>query len=63
MGDPIRLERNPDWVDKKTRPTCKYAPVLVPKDQSNGAILYMKYVLKRVLTTSNRKPPLRTDAF
>jgi hypothetical protein len=47
MGDPIRIEPNPKWVDPKTRPACKYSPVIVDKRQGDGAIESMVEVLQR----------------
>jgi hypothetical protein len=59
MPAPIRIQSNPIWVDRGTRPTSKYAPVIVEKEQSPDAVQSMKQVLEdrvnicRLLATQN----------
>lgn len=43
----ILLEANSSWVNKETRATCKYAPVLVPKGQDESAVSSMGMVLQK----------------
>lgn len=42
---PISVVRNPDWVDLKKRPTCKYSPVIVSDLPNKGAMKSMQDVL------------------
>ncbi len=64
MSAPITIQRNPNWIDLAKRPTCKYAPVIVAKDQSPDAVQSMKKVLEtrvnicRLLATQNDNPNL-----
>jgi len=51
VGDPIRLETNKDWVNKQTRPACKYAPVGVLKSQGTAAIESMQEALRKRIKT------------
>ncbi|MBY0446600.1 MAG: hypothetical protein K2Q15_15500, partial [Burkholderiales bacterium] len=41
---PIKIEAHPRWVNKQTRPTCKYAPVTISQDQGKEAIKSMRAV-------------------
>ncbi|ELU09657.1 hypothetical protein CAPTEDRAFT_189861, partial [Capitella teleta] len=43
-SEPVRLKENRLWVDKRTRPSCKYAPVLVAKGQNENAIKSMRLI-------------------
>ncbi|WP_338926067.1 hypothetical protein IHE33_00155 [Mycetohabitans endofungorum] len=45
----IKIDLNPRWADKKTRPSCKYAPVTVSGDRSNE--VNMKKVLEKRIST------------
>lgn len=42
--EPVRLKENKLWVNKSTRPSCKYAPVLVAKGQNQDAIKSMRLI-------------------
>lgn len=43
---PFKLSPNPKWIDPKTRPSCKYSPVLVDKVQSSDARNSMELIHK-----------------
>ena len=60
---PICLESNPKWVEKTTRLSCKYAPVLVSKEQTDGAIKSMQDVLKRRIKTCQKLGVIRGDTI
>ncbi|WKE64485.1 hypothetical protein PVT67_12500 [Gallaecimonas kandeliae] len=64
MADPIAISINPDWVNEKTRPACKYSPVIVDKKQSPGAITSMQQALrKRVITCQTMAAQKNTSWF
>ncbi|MCF2135254.1 MULTISPECIES: hypothetical protein [Mycetohabitans] len=49
----IKIDLNPRWADKKTRPSCKYAPVTVSGDK-NKNFEYMKEVLEKRIATCKK---------
>jgi hypothetical protein len=53
-GEPIRLEPHDAWIDLNTRPGCKYAPVVVSKKPTVGAISSMQEVLRRRIETCRK---------
>ncbi|WP_370888461.1 hypothetical protein [Caballeronia sp. RCC_10] len=64
MSDAIAIGENPLWVSPATRPTCKYAPVVVNKTQTDQAkqsmrnVLHKRVELCRQLGIEHEKPQL-----
>ncbi|WP_232821563.1 hypothetical protein [Acidithiobacillus ferrivorans] len=59
MSYPIKLSFNPNWINKDTRPECKYAPVVVDKEQSPGAVFIMQNVLDVRIRTCQKLALMR----
>ncbi|SOE89107.1 hypothetical protein SAMN05446927_7768 [Caballeronia arationis] len=47
MDEAIVVGENAEWVNKTTRPSCKYAPVVVSKTQTGQAMQTMRDVLQK----------------
>ncbi|WP_139167054.1 hypothetical protein [Chromobacterium sphagni] len=48
---PIEMEVNSRWIDKQTRPACKYAPVVISKGQGEEAMKSMRSVEENRIET------------
>ncbi len=51
MLEPIEITSNPEWINKQTRPACKYSPIVVSKNQKPFLLNTMRQVVRTRIAT------------